>query len=675
LPRYLKGVSPASAASKREQEQLSDWIFNPVRFVSDVIIEPARQFYNYNLTDQQISGLRAIGHTNFLTIKAGRGPGKTAWLSMVILWFMATRPSCRIMVTGPKFEQLKKTIWPELKKWLDVSLISGDLSWTAQNLWYKGDQAGRFAFIATSKDEENLAGLHDDHMLFVVDEASNVRRTMIEALIAGMTHQDNKIILAGNPTQTSSFFYDSHNKFADIWTGLTWNSEESPIVSKNQIEMLARKWGKESDMYRVQVLGEFPKGNPDCFIPLADLEAARARVVRGEAPMEIGVDPARLGENLSAITTRHGFKVLPQRCVSGVDSWELAILVIEELRKWRKEFNVTEKVKIKVDDTGGGGLCDVLRNNPEFKNDNFEVVAINFTATGDEHYKGITSLMWGTFKEALPHVELPDDDDLVNELAARKVSFDKGRACIEEKKDFKNRMGGQSPDRSDSLILAFARSNVKMVLDGIGTSSDISEEVTIERISSQAMYWDNFGAAYEREDMGFSIIMAAYDPIEEKLCIYDELITDYPQPETAPDIRSRLTKVNPSWRFLAHKDMAEKKNTELLQQFRRFGLKMEIPMNYNENAAIVALRQLQARQKLKILKTCIHSTKQVMAWKVGDSKTNRDQFPLCYALLLIVSQLRRNVATSSPYHMRKPFSKSGNVYYKGMPKYKVRGMI
>jgi hypothetical protein len=76
-------------------------------------------------------------------------------------------------------------------------------------------------------------------------------------------------------------------------------------------------------------------------------------------------------------------------------------------------------------------------------------------AENEEDYRNMKAEMWmhaqKMFRDDL--ISLPDDDKLIEDLAAHTYSFNsKGQIIIEKKKDVKKRLG-RSPDQGDAFIL------------------------------------------------------------------------------------------------------------------------------------------------------------------------------------------------------------------------------
>ena len=62
----------------------------------------------------QIEVLNDLAKYNYFAIKSGNGVGKTAFLSLAILWLMSTHPMCRIQCTAPSEGQLFQGLWAEI---------------------------------------------------------------------------------------------------------------------------------------------------------------------------------------------------------------------------------------------------------------------------------------------------------------------------------------------------------------------------------------------------------------------------------------------------------------------------------------------------------------------------------------------------------------------------------
>jgi len=421
---------------------------HPVDFVQDLLhVEPE---------PEQAQFLSALPHSQAVAVKSGHGIGKTAAEAWAILWFLSTRPFSRVPCTAPTGHQLEDILWPEVAKWLWKSPLRDELIWTKTRLCVRGHEESWFAVPRSCNRPENLQGFHADELMFVVDEAPGVPQEIMEVIAGALTNEGAKILLAGNPTQLSGAFYDAFHRDRALYQTYTFNSEKSGLVSEEYCERLQQQYGRDSDVYRVRVLGQFPKGTPDAFIRLDAVEAAVMREVRDDGRIEIGVDPARYGDDESVICWRRGLKVSPFETFQGINTTRLTGEIAAMVKRFRKQ-GYEDTILVKVDDTGiGGGVTDQLE---EVAGElNIEVLPINFGGSAQEpDYADYGAEMWGGVKEALATISLPDDSMLVSQLTTRKYKLQPdGRIKLERKEDMKKR-GVPSPDRADALVLCFAQ--------------------------------------------------------------------------------------------------------------------------------------------------------------------------------------------------------------------------
>lgn len=208
------------------------------------------------------------------------------------------------------------------------------------------------------------------------------------------------------------------------------------------------KWGEQSPLYAVRVLGEFPSSSDDTVCALGDVEASGAREVELDYPRVVSCDVARLGSDETVIAVRHGRRVRIARVVRGRDTMQVAGEVVRAVRA-----TDVAGVMVVVDDVGvGGGVTDRLREL------GYRVVAFNGggRARQRDDYPNRRSEAWFTLAERLPELDLPADEQLIADLVAPRYSIDsRGRRVVEPKELTKRRLG-RSPDRGDAVVMAFA---------------------------------------------------------------------------------------------------------------------------------------------------------------------------------------------------------------------------
>lgn len=402
-----------------------------------------------------------------VSVKSGQGIGKTASEAVAALWFLSCFPFARVVATAPTAQQLNDVLWAELNKWISRSdILKTILHWTKTYVYVDGYERRWFAVAKTASQPENMQGFHEDNMLFIVDEASGVEDEIMEAVLGTLSGSNNKLLMCGNPTRISGTFYDSHTRDRALYKCHTVSSLDSKRTNKENIEMFKRKYGEQSNVYRVRVLGEFPAQEDDVFIPLPLIERSVMTEVEAEKinHVSIGVDVARYGDDETVISTNVGGAIkIP--VVRHGQSLMTTVGDIVILYKKLIAENPTYKgvITINIDDTGlGGGVTDRLE---EVKTEQMlrrmEIVPVNFGMKppqdgSEEHYEDISTYMWATIKTLMENKEISieNDEELVAQFSVRKYSItSNGKIVLESKKTMKAR-GIKSPDRADAVALS-----------------------------------------------------------------------------------------------------------------------------------------------------------------------------------------------------------------------------
>lgn len=262
-----------------------------------------------------------------LTIRSGHGVGKSALCSWVILWFLTCYWQAQVPCTAPTSNQMHDVLWKELAVWINrmPAQVSGLYQWTTGYIRMIYDPETWFARARTSSKEntEAIAGVHSDHVLIVADEASGIPEQVFNTAEGVLTSGNVFVILISNPTRTTGYFYDSHNKNAEDWQQFQFNSEESPVVSWEYVERQSKRHGKDGDEYRIRVLGMFPHESimDDSgyvqLVPRAKVivEAKIGDITIFSGRKILGVDPSGEGKDKATWVLRDSFRteVLKER--------------------------------------------------------------------------------------------------------------------------------------------------------------------------------------------------------------------------------------------------------------------------------------------------------------------------------------------------------------------------
>lgn len=187
----------------------------------------------------------------------------------------------------------------------------------------------------------------------------------------------------------------------------------------------------------------------DTFIQVEHVVKARNTTVDSESHLVIGVDPARKGDDRTAIIRRRGRRAYKLETHYNIDTMELAGIV-------RRIIESEHPKRVCIDSIGiGAGVVDRLH---ELGYDIVEGVNVARKASEPAIYKNLRAELWDMMREWFTQempVSIPDSDELQTDLVGLGYKYDSSdKLQIEGKEDAKKR-GLLSPDTSDALMLTF----------------------------------------------------------------------------------------------------------------------------------------------------------------------------------------------------------------------------
>lgn len=423
---------------------------NPLLFVRGVLgAEPE---------PWQAEALEAIGRHDRVSIRSGHGVGKTTLQAWLALWFLLTRERCKVPVVANSQNQLKDTIWPEIGRWHRMlpAALRDMIDVQTERVVRISDPGGAFAVSRTASinNPEALQGFHAENLLFLIDEASGIPDVVFEVGLGALSTEGAKVVLTGNPTRTSGYFYDTHHTLRESWHTMHVSCLDVPRA-QGHIDDIRAKFGEGSNAWRKRVLGEFPTADDDTVIPL---ELVLAAVGRDVAPtthlMPIwGLDVARFGDDCSALAKRQGNTLLETvKRWRNKNSIQLAGIVKQEYDETPEELK-PHLIVVDVIGVGAGvyDQCDVL---------GLPVMATNVgeAAPTRDNCARLRDELWFRGREWFEErsCSMPRDETLVAELTSPTYSFSASGKAVVEPKAFMKKRGLNSPDSADAFLLTFA---------------------------------------------------------------------------------------------------------------------------------------------------------------------------------------------------------------------------
>ena len=439
------------------KEQFLDFVLayggDPVGFVTEVL-QASPSPWQRQFLEAVARGERRI------TVRAGHGVGKSTACSWALIWHMVTRYPQKAVVTAPTAAQLFDALFAELKAWINKlpPILRDSFEVFSDKVAFKAAPESSFISARTSSAErpEALAGVHSEHVLLVVDEASAVPEAVFEAAAGSMSGHSATTILISNPTRNSGLFYKTHHQLASDWFRLHVSCIGNPLVTEDFVRQIAATYGEGSNAYRIRVLGEFAIADDDTLIAAELVDAAidRDLTVGDDEPMVYGLDVARFGTDRTALCKRRGPVVEEIRSWGGLDLMQTVGMVVNEAK-------LDRPVEICVDTIGlGSGVADRLREQ------GFNVKDVNVAESSamNPNANKLRDELWLAAKDwlATRAVKLPKDDLLRMELVAPRYNFTSSGKLVVESKDSMRKRGQRSPDLADALCLTFA-GNAAMV--------------------------------------------------------------------------------------------------------------------------------------------------------------------------------------------------------------------
>jgi phage terminase large subunit len=408
-----------------------------------------------------------------LSIKSGHGVGKTCFLCILILFvLLCAGPDTKIPVVANSQDQLRDGLWPELAKWRSKlpDALQAEIVWEKEKVFIKCAPEEAFAVrrTATKHRPEALQGIHAETILAIFEEASGIPEETIEAGAGTLSTPGAMAVAAGNPTRRTGFFHATHTKLRERWDCMTVNSEDVPRA-RGHIKDIIDLYGRESNKYRVRVLGEFPDKDDDTVIPLSLVEPAKTRnVAKANVWPVWGIDPGRFGDDPSTLVAREGNYLLTDmlREWQGLDGPQVAGRVIALYN----ETPINDRPKeICVDVIGiGASVYDHMRlPGSPVREITRGVNVAEAAAISETEYRlrdelWFRGLAWFAAKDCyfVPASRFPENEKLLEKLIGELTTptYDYtmlGKRKVESKDELKKR-GVPSPNLADAFLNTLA---------------------------------------------------------------------------------------------------------------------------------------------------------------------------------------------------------------------------
>jgi len=400
-----------------------------------------------------------------IAVRSGQGCGKSSAMGVAAIWLGLRHENAMLPVTAPTMRQCREVFLTELGRNMAAAdpILQRLVTITRTRAYFFKRISWGIQAITASKSEA-FQGLHEKNMSILVEEASGVERSIIETIIGTSSQPNNIVILFGNPNLRDCAFFDCFHTHRDRWATYHMNAEESPLVDPDKLLGLAEDFGRDSDIYRVRALGQFPRNDPQSVMSSEDLEACArnnileyARHPRAVAGIgqshakQFGIDFARMGNDESVIYRRSGMAIVETRRFTKTEP----TAVVDAAFRMQAASGWGNKDCWFVPDVPGigegtmGKFYDAHKQVFEFRG--------NHKSSDPQYENRLTEAYFHLADLVRRHaVAIPLDNRMIQQLSNRKFFIVRktGKIILESKDDYKNR-GFDSPDRADALVNAF----------------------------------------------------------------------------------------------------------------------------------------------------------------------------------------------------------------------------
>lgn len=467
-----------------------------------------RDVLKARLDKEQQAIIESVQFNPMTTVASGTARGKDFVAACAAICFMYLTPrwkdgilvkNTKIAMTAPTDRQVKNIMVPEVRRLfksagvLPGRLVGYDIR-TDYGEWFLT------GFKAGDDNQEAWSGFHAANTMFVITEASGISETTYNA-IEGNLQGNSRLLLVFNPNTTVG--YAAKSMKSERFSKFRLNSlnAENVIAKKEVIPgQVNYEWVKDkvntwctpihktdfnigegdfefenmlyrpNDLFRVKVLGMFPKVSDDTLIPYEWVEIANQRWLemqsesfKSKKSCILGVDVAGMGRDSSVICPRFGNYVsefIIHQSAGNADHMHVAGIAVRFLQ--------LKDSRAYIDTIGeGAGVLSRLEE-LGFKNAfscKFSESANRMSdVTGEYSFANMRAFCFWSLRDWLNpknnfYSALPPDDKLTEELTEIKWKFlSNGSIIIEPKEEIKKRLK-RSPDRADALANTFCPKN------------------------------------------------------------------------------------------------------------------------------------------------------------------------------------------------------------------------
>lgn len=348
---------------------------------------------------------------------------------------------------APQLKQAKAIAWQRLKQKVAPLVMAGMAEINESELWVRLTTNGATIRIYGADNPDAMRGVRLDGV--VVDEVAQIKPEVWDDIIQpALSDRQGWALFIGTPKGVNLFsqlFYAARDK--PDWHAALYTVHDTEAIAPAEVRRLQAEMSEQS--WQREYLCDFSAAGDEQLISLADVEDATRRHLRKDqydfAPVVLGVDPARFGDDRSVIAIRQGLHCKGFKVYTKIDNMQLAAHVAQAIEDYRADA-------VFVDAGNGAGVIDKLRQM------GFDVTEVHFGGKPSRpRYLNKRAEMWYDMRDWLAAGgAIPNEVALKQDLAAPTYRFDNHDRVVLESKDELKARGLPSPDLGDALAVTFA---------------------------------------------------------------------------------------------------------------------------------------------------------------------------------------------------------------------------
>jgi phage terminase large subunit len=427
----------------------------------------------------------AIAKGRSVSVKGCHGSGKTYTVAGMVPYEMLAHEESVVLTVAPTLRQVK-LMWSEIET--AIQALPVKCPERTSTGWELSEKCKAIGF--SSSKGVNAQGFHGKRVLIIADEAIGIAGDMWDAIEGIRAAGDVRLVKLCNPTVPSGAPYEDFTRLRGSTECITISAFDTPNLAGLTMEQLLQlpddqldyapfpwltrrrwvkemyfKWGPTNPRFLSRVLGEFPTQADDSVFQLPwvekaglpyDEEAFAKELSRyadqKRAFIQVGLDIAGPGEDETSLTARIGPYVVKFAAWSKADPLEDVLKVLGDLKSRFPGLPMA----IMADVVGIGfhfarSLAREGFDVREFKAGDPPLDPRQFrNAKADAYFHARELFRNGDVRGVV------DEDTKAQLSDIRYRELANGTVEIEHKDEARAR-GSSSPDRAESLIMAFAR--------------------------------------------------------------------------------------------------------------------------------------------------------------------------------------------------------------------------